>query len=315
MVVYRFGGDGPWTAVLFVAMWAFLSFFSMASGALSIAAAAGLLFVRRICGVERNGSSLLLAIVLLVAFVVAVAFTPELPLHAGLKAKNLPDFMVALLRATGGGILYIPLIVFMIRVLREPPPVHDRSWFVFSLGLWVFGQIFAISYGRAQGILSSRYLDLFAIGILLNAYCLMVLFQQQWCMRFTKPGIIIWIFLVMTGLGLFVPGIMRDIAEKKAVTQRNQDNVYGYLATGDSAWIQKQPYRDIPYPDVIRLKSLLDSPIIAGILTPSVNGHNSNSGIGFYTDKSRKNISVVGSMLFFYGIGIFLFNFFRKIIL
>ena len=309
--VHRFG-SGHWLKLILVATFVFLSFFSMASGALAIAAAAGLLVFRWVCGVDRRPFSLLLAGVLVAAFFAAVVFTPVISGNTGLKAKNLIDFFLALLQPTGGVILYIPLCVFMVRHLQKRPHAQDRSWFVFSLGLWVFGQIFAIAYGRANGILSSRYLDLFAVGILLNAYCLMVLIRQECCLKFMKPFFWVWMFLVVSCLGLFTPGIMKQIAEKKEVTQRNQENVYGYLATGNNTFLQKEPKTEIPYPHAIRLKSLLDNPVITGILTPVVNGHNSNMGLGFYTKRSRKVMSIVGSIMFFYGIACFLFDTLRK---
>ena len=309
--VYRFDGAN-WVRFILIAVLAFLSFFSVASGALSLAAAAGLLLVRWITGVDRKISSLILVGILLVAFAVAVAYTPVLPHHADLKAKNLGDFTIALWRASFGGVLYIPLIVFMVRQLINRPPANDQSWFIFSLGLWIFGQIFAISYGRAIGVLSSRYLDLFTIGILLNAYCLMLLYQQQYHMRIVKPALFLWMFIVVTTLGVITPRIMKDIAEKKAASQRYQDNVYGYLVAGDNTFLQKEPHTEIPYPHALRLKSLLDNPVIAGILTPAVNGHNSNRGLLFYTERSRKVMSVVGSIMFFYGIALFLFDTLRK---
>lgn len=310
--VHLSGIDLQWPRFILVAILAFLSFFSMASGAFSIAAAGTMLLVRRICGVDRKRSSLFLAFLLLLAFAAAVVSTPVLPAHAGLKAKNPVDFALAFLQPTGGVVLYVPLFVFMVRQIKEPPPVGDRSWFVFSLGLWVFGQILAIAYGRAHGVLASRYLDLFAVGILLNAYCLMVLFRQEYCPRFIKPILPIWFFLVVSCLGLFAPTVMKEIAEKKEVTMRNQENVCGYLVTGNVAFIQKEPYSELPYPDVVRLKSLLDNPSISGILTPAVNGRNSNKGLLFYTGRSRKTMSVVGSMLFFYGLFLFMLESFKK---
>ncbi|NTV92093.1 MAG: hypothetical protein HGA72_02080 [Chlorobiaceae bacterium] len=293
-----------WIAVVVLA--AFLSVFSMASGALSIAAAAGLLFVRWLAGIDRKAPSFLLFFALLVAFVLAVKSTPVISYHAGLRAQDPLEFTIAVVSATGGGILYLPIAIFMFRQLIRPPSADSHSWFIFSLGLWMFGQILAIAYGRGDGILASRYLDLFAVGILLNAYCLMLLINEGIRPVLARNCTVFWMLLVITGLGAFTPKIMRDIEEKKMVTIRNQENVNGYLMTGNVAFLQKDAYSEIPYPDSAKLKSLLDNPTIAGILTPAVNNHNTNRGLKLYTDKSRKKLMLAGSLLLFYGAGLLL---------
>jgi len=303
--VHRFeSAPLKWLAV--VALAAFLSFFSMASGALSIAAAAGLLFVRWLAGIDRKAPSAVLSVMLLVAFVLAVTSTPVIAHHAGLKAQDPLEFTIAVVAATGGGILYLPLAVFMFRQLIRPPSAGSHSWFIFSLGLWMFGQILAIAYGRGDEILTSRYLDLFAVGILLNAYCLMILIHEGLRPVLARNCTVFWMFLVITGLGAFTPRIIREIEDKKMVTIRNQENVNGYLMTGNVAFLQKAPYSEIPYPDAARLKSLLDNPTIAGILTPAVNNHNTNRGLKLYTDKSRKKLMLAGSLMLFYGAGLLL---------
>jgi hypothetical protein len=298
--------SAPAKWIWFVMLAAFLSFCSMASGALSIAAAAGLLMVRRLAGVERKPSSLLLTAVLACAFIAAVAATPALPGHATLKAKDLQEFTLAVLIATGGGILYLPLAVFMFRVLIRRSPAQDHSWFVFSLGLWIFGQICALAYGRGNAIIASRYLDLFAVGFLLNFYCLTIQLQEGSSSSLAWKGIAVWTFLVMTGLGVFAPETVKQINDKRVVTLRHQDNVNGYLMTGNAAFLQKAPYSEIPYPDAARLQLLLDKPAIAGILTPEVNGHNTNRGMRLYTGKSRKKLMLAGSLMFFSGLGLLL---------
>jgi len=298
-----------WFPVLFFS--ALLSYFSLASGALTIAAGIGTLVIRWLCGIQRTRATLLLIILLSFAFVTAIYFTPVMPHHAALKAKSLPDFVIAIVRATGGGLLYIPVALFLIRHFQNSRSATTHSWFVLALCLWMTGQIFAVAYGRSSGILSSRYLDLFAIGILLNGYCLFLMLQEEVSGKFFNSALL-WFALVIGGLGFFFPSIIKNIESKKAACLRNEDNVRGYLATGDPAFLQKAPYEEIPYPDATRLKSLLDQKAISSILTPVVNSNNTRKGFGFYTDKSRKKMSVAGSMLLFYGISFFLFNTLKK---
>ena len=302
--VTRFGtGSKLWLPVIVFA--AFMSFFSLASGALTILAGAGTLAIRWLIGIQRTRPTALLIIVLSAAFTVAFYFTPVIPYHAGLKAKSLFDLFSAILLATGRGVLYIPVLIFMIRQLQKKPSADDHSWFVFSLCLWIAGQILAVAYGRSSGILSSRYLDLFAIGFLLNGYCLLVMLQEAGRSRFLKSCVLVWVFLLTYGTSLFIPAMTEDIGKKKAVCLRNEENVKAYLTTGNYACLQKTPYEEIPYPDAARLKSLLDNKTISSILTPAVNSNNTREGLGFYTDKSRKELYVLGCILMFWGVAFF----------
>ena len=302
--VTRFGtGSKLWLPI--ITFTAFMSFFSLASGALTIAAGAGTLAIRWLIGIQRTRSTTLLIILLSAAFVTALYFTPVVPHHAGLKAKSLLDLIIAILRATGGGILYLPLVIFMIRQFQKKPAIDDHSWFVFSLCLWIGGQILAVAYGRSGLILSSRYLDLFAIGFLLNGYCILIMLQEAGSGKFLKKSALVWVFLLTGGIGFFIPAMTEDIGKKKAVCLRNVENVKTYLTTGNYAWLQKTPYEEIPYPDAARLKSLLDNKSISSILTPAVNSNNTREGLGFYTEKSRKVFFVIGSILMFWGVAFF----------
>ena len=301
--VTRFGmGSKLWLPV--IVFTAILSFFSLASGALTIAAGVGTLVTRWLCGIQRTRSTFLLILLLIAAFAIALYFTPVVPHHAGLKAKSLLDLTIAILSATGGGVLYIPVAVFMIRQFQKKPSAFDHSWFVFALCLWVVGQIIAIAYGRSTGVLSSRYLDLFAIGLLLNGYCLLLMLQEAVSGKLLKNSALLWLFLVVGGIGFFIPSIAKEIGEKKAACLRYEDNVRGYLETGEITFLTKAPYEEIPYPDAMRLKSFLDNKTISSILTPAVNGNNIREGLGLYKDNSRKIFFVIGSILMCWGIAL-----------
>jgi len=301
--VTRFGtGSQLWLPV--IAFTAIMSFFSLASGALTIAAGVATLVIRWLCGIQRTRSTGFLIILLFAAFVIALYFTPVVPHHAGLKAKSLLDLIIAILCATGGGLLYIPVVVFMIRQFYRKPSAVDHSWFVFALCLWVVGQIIAIAYGRSSGILSSRYLDLFSIGFLLNGYCLLSMHQDGNNGKFFKNSAFVWLFLVASCIGFFIPSVAEDIIKKKTVCLHYEDNVRGYLKTGNVTFLQKTPYEEIPYPDAVRLKSFLDNKTISSILTPVVNSNNTQEGLGLYTERSKKIFYVIGCILIFWGVSL-----------
>ncbi len=285
---------------------ALLSFFSLASGALTIAAGVGILVIRWICGIQRTRATLLLIILLAMVCATAIYYTPVMPHHAGLKAKSLLDLVIAISRATGSGLLYIPVVLFIIRHVQNNRSATDHSWFIFSLCLWVAGQILAVAYGRSSGILSSRYLDLLAIGILLNGYCLLFVLQGEVTGKLLINSALVWFVLVVGGLGYFLPLMIKDIESKKAACLRNEVNIRGYLATGDSTFLQKAPYEEIPYPNAVRLKYFLDNATISSLLTPVVNSKNTRKGLGFYEEKSRKNMYGIGAILLFTGMGLFM---------
>jgi hypothetical protein len=298
-----------------IAFSAVFSFFSLASGALTIAAGVGTLVIRWLCGIQRTRATLLLIISLSLACATAIYCTPVMPHHAALKAKSLLDLVIAILRATGGGLLYFPVVLFLIKHFQKIRSAKGHTWLVLALCLWVTGQIFALAYGRSSGILSSRYLDLFAIGILLNGYCLLFMLQEEVTGKLSRNSALVWFVLVAAGLGFFSPSMIKDIESKKAVCIRNEDNVRGYLATGDYTFLQKAPYDEIPYPDAVRLKSLLDNKTINSILTPVINSNNTRKGLGFYREQSRKVLYIIGSILLFTGIGLFMVELIKSYLL
>ncbi|MEI7707647.1 MAG: hypothetical protein WCI90_05200 [Chlorobium sp.] len=220
----------------------FMSFFSLASGILTIAAGIGTLMIRWICGIERTRWTAVLIIVLAIFLFTGLYFTSAKP-----ETKSLLDFTIALSFATGGGLLYTPVVLFMIRQLQKKPSTDDYSWFVFSLSLWVLAQIFATAFSRGSGILTSRYLDILSIGILLNGYCILFMLQKYGNSRRFKKIAIIWFLLIIGGLVGIIPSTLRSLENKYAVSIRQKNNVNGYLASGDYTFLQKKPHLSTSY--------------------------------------------------------------------
>jgi len=213
-----------------------MSFFSLASGILTIAAGIGTLMIRWICGIERTRWTAALIIVLAVVFFTGLYFT-----HAKPESTSFFDFFIALIFATGGGLLYAPVVLFMIRHVQDKRTVTDYSWFVFALSLWVLLQILATAFSRGSGILTSRYLDILSVGILLNGYCLLFMLQEYGNSWRWKRIANIWFLLIAVGLVGIIPSTLRSLENKKAVSLRQKNNVNSYLTTGDYAFLQKQP--------------------------------------------------------------------------
>lgn len=187
---------------IIIAFSALLSCLSLASGVLTLATGIVFLAVQWFTGVRRDKISAAVMVAFLLLLVVAIYYTPTIYGHAHFKSKNLFDFVIALLRITGGFLLYISSVLFLLKQLRKPPVSKDPSWFLFSLSLWVFSQIIILCYGRAHGVLDSRYFDIYAIGFAVNFASLLVL-RKEGSSRLSKPAMQVWIVFFFLGLAFF----------------------------------------------------------------------------------------------------------------
>jgi hypothetical protein len=253
---------------------AVLSFFSLASGALTIATGIGVLGVQWIMGVQRNKTIMCLMLLLLTLFMAAVVLTPTVSGHAVLKAKSFLEYVDAVLQALSwpskpifGIFMYMPMLVFMVWQLSHRSTSQYTTWFVFAICLWVIGQILSMGYGRAVGILSSRYLDVFSVGLITNLVCILILRNvcKTW-ENFVKYFFICWLLFVMHGFSKIIPGIMSDLQSKRYISGEQEKYVKSYLASGDFSHLANKPSLHIPYPNAGRLKTLLDNKIIKAFL-------------------------------------------------
>ena len=129
------------------------------------------------------------------------------------------------------------------------------------------GQSVSVSYGRAVGILSPRYLDLFSVGLIVNFVCILLLKEHcQKLTKFFKYFLIVWLLLVVNGFTKIAPAIILDLQEKQYTGREQEKNVRQYLTSGDFSHLDNKPFLHIPYPRADRLKSLLDNKIIQAFL-------------------------------------------------
>ena len=103
-------------------------------------------------------------------------------------------------------LIYAPACLMSIEVIRQRPPLSDRRWLLVALVGWVGLQAVTIAYGRAAGTTGSRYLDIFAVGLLLNAACLLYLVNTHPALRLqqrlTIGAIAVWLLPVLVGTAL-----------------------------------------------------------------------------------------------------------------
>src|SRR6266581_4234769 len=211
--IVQYGLSGRLRFLVAIISCAVLSFFSLASGTLTIAAGIGVLGTQRMRGVQRNKTAIGLLLFLFTSFIVAVALTPTISEHAVLKAKSFVSYIPAVWKAMAwpvkpvfGIFMYMPMLVFMVWQLCNRTISRRMPWFVFAMCLWVIGQILSIGYGRAVGVLSSRYLDVFSIGLIVNFVCILILRDACKALaNFFKYFFIFWLLLVMNGFARMIP--------------------------------------------------------------------------------------------------------------
>jgi len=266
-----------WWAGVVCAMFAFLS---MASGICAPAAAAIVSLLFYAMGLRRTHKQLIAAAILAGLAAIGIALSPSLPHHAALKAASFPQFLHALAAILGWPIssfavliVNLPALVFVGVMLWKRPPANSRNWFLLALVVWTLGQAVTIAYGRAVGNRSSRYLDLFAIGILVNFVCSIANAQGSVGKRYswTIPGVAVWASIVLISLGMYAGRhIPADLSAKRDTGLAQEINTRAYLATGDFKHLEDKPYLHVPYPDSKRLASILASPDIRAILPANI---------------------------------------------
>jgi hypothetical protein len=265
-----------------------MSYFAMASGALTLAAAAALTLVQLIAarrtGVREWAGLAGLAVVALVmildvpAPVAAGAGSIEQAFAAAVKGASWP--LAAHHWSTGaetiGAVLVqAPLIVMAVRLLRQRPDMSDRRWLLLGLGLWIALQLVAIAHSRGAAVTAPRYLDLIVFGLLVNGACAFVLAQEsQRSREFLAIGALgCWLIAVLYGGGQkalsFLPA---QLAEYAAAEQIRTDNLKAYLATGDFAHLRDKPPFHTPSAGPDHVAAMVSDPALRAVLPPSLFG-------------------------------------------
>ncbi|AMM24211.1 hypothetical protein AX767_07490 [Variovorax sp. PAMC 28711] len=271
---------------------AVMAYFSLASGVFALAAASVILLLRFIF-VSRDKQELAGALLLLVLFMAGVLTTPVLELHAQLKASDAKHFFKALnlvlawpfqispeaLKAAANEwpslmewllvtARNLPALVLVCCVIWKRPARSNPVWFLVALTVWFGGQAVAVAYGRSNDALSSRYLDLHAMGVLVNFAALVAIctMSQRWLRIIAVIGGCCWILATVSALADAADELPTILDGKRYTTSVQESNVKTYLIDKDSAKFRALPFLRLPYPDADRLAGLLDSPDIRRFL-------------------------------------------------
>ncbi len=261
---------------------AVFAFLSLASGIFALAASAVINGIFYFAGLRKTRKQLICIIVLIALTAVEFFLTPTLPYHEPLKAASFTQFYHALAGTLGWPISSnliavlarnLPALILTVILIRKRPPLADSRWFLLALIVWSVGQSVSIADGRAVGNLSSRYLDLFAIGILVNFACFISLVQSNPPKRakWLAAGVSIWVALIFISLGSFAKNyVWKDLDFKHSCSLQEEMNTRNYLATGDFGYLKDKPFLYIPYPDPQRLAQFLNWPEIRKILPDNI---------------------------------------------
>lgn len=281
-------GKGWWGGVAI----AFLAYFSFATGVFALAAAAVTLLIRFVVISHKKSREVLAAVLLLALFALGVAATPVIAGHSVLKVTSVGQFVHALTYAlawplVGGGVSpewpslgevflsilrNLPWLLLAARMLFKRTLLTHPLWFVFALGVWLAGQAVSVAYGRAADVLSSRYLDLHAFGLLVNFAAVLAGVSAASPSRRTvwRWGAFAWVacmVVTLSYLGTKQPAVLKA---KRASSLVQETQVQRYLATHDIATFRAARLFELPYPDANRLASLLDSPLLQSILPGNI---------------------------------------------
>jgi hypothetical protein len=273
-----------WIAGLAVGLLAYLT---MASGAVTLLAAAAVAFAQVAAG-SRRGRRELAAIGLQV--VLALALVLDAAMHsapAGARSISAALTGIALMAGwpataaplpvpmafVAAVLIQAPLLWLLVTLLIARAQLADRRWLPVALGLWVGTQIVVIALGRSGSlVLASRYLDILAVGVIANAACLFALLQRANGRALGAAAAALWLLAVVLGGAKGSTTIAGDVAARRASNVTQMENLRGYFVSGDFARLKSIPHFGLPFPVAEPLRGVLDDGAIRKILPEALLG-------------------------------------------
>lgn len=254
-----------------------LAVFCMASGFLAAAASLAVLayrLLRERRWTLQQGISAGFCLLLCLA---GWALKTDAPAHDYLKAEGLGMLLhnILVLSSWPSQQLFpwslfvvVPTLLGVVLILRQKT-LSKMDAVLLGFLVWVALQLTAISYSRGnQGVfLSSRYLDLVLINVILSFLFLLTKFTGR--LRLALAAL--WLPLVLSGLWTETQRRWAgEIAGYIRCRQQEEINVSNYLRTNDPSHLRDKPFQEIPYPDAEALIQRLSHQSIRDILPASV---------------------------------------------
>lgn len=218
-------------------------------------------------------------LVLVITSITGYFLIPQIPVHQVYRAQNLSQLIYAL-----GYILSWPIgdhqfpafllwtpALFMILLLTIRKSLTRADVLMTGCFVWSFIQCCAIAYGRGQELtmVSSRYTELFSLGLISNAWFVIRFAEQKGNNLFRYFPAVVFSFVFFYGHLTRINEDMNEIHKIHDYSLLQTRNVCMYLKTNDKTFLDKKGF-EIPFPNPVRLKELLDKPSIRKILPDQV---------------------------------------------
>ena len=190
----------------------------------------------------------------LVWFVIGWLSRTHVPGHDYLRAQSFTDVLVAAASIFTWPVqswlpfalfFATPLAWFVLPKLRSPSrDGFDRTFI--GLAVWFVGIALTIAIYRNQGgPLSSRYLDQFAIGLVLQGVSLALIAHSRWRTAFLT----LWVAVLALNFTTDVQQTWSNVLQRRAPDLARQEaNVRAYFATQDPAHLLDKSVSEIPHP-------------------------------------------------------------------
>jgi hypothetical protein len=262
-----------------------LACLSLGSGGLAGFAVAGWLGVKFLLQAElrrRRGNWATLTAALAVGALGFALYTPaEAESLASFRAPTAAGFLSSFALHLGWPHTASPLLAVLsyapmgtLLWLRNRRCGGDRSDdaddFLFPLGIWVALQAVALAWSRNHAMSSviSRYMDLLALGALVDFCCLFrIAALVRWSRRATVACGVAWSLIALAGL---VPLIQRnfrlDLPSLRQIHRIQAAAVRQFLITDRIADLGGKPVFGLPPADLDLLAGLLRDPLIQNAL-------------------------------------------------
>ena len=266
-------------AIFIVVVLSIFAALTMASGVLTPVAAAFTYIIacHRLPG--RRWPAYAGSMVLLALAVFAYTRMPVIPQHQAMRAQSLLDLLDASSHVLGWPIIgyhwaalwiWLPGLVGLgMLVFRRTGTRTDIAMAGFYA--WSAAQGLAIAFGRGHGLidLSSRYSELLVPGLFANAWFALRLVGWMPRPTWLRAAVLVvmagFVATFLGGLGVRTKDDWRAMQGRHDATELQSRNAMHYLNTGAPAALDVA-FFELPYPNVDRLRTLLDDPTIRSLL-------------------------------------------------
>lgn len=269
--------------------------FTMASGLFGAVAAGGVLTLR--LAVLRNLRPLRACVTIALLAAIAVTSYLAIPHISGLEWMKAQDAATWLQRfvfhlgwplAGDSWFAWIPIwapsVIAAYRLLRHRE-ADARDLCALGLGAWTVMQVAAIAYAR--DVLSDRYFDTLALGLVANLCLALRLFERYNFVATSAPlqrvasaaPLALLLLAWATGLGRSFNEDVQAAARRSTLSTLQTANVRQFVATGDRSALDDRMRLHIPYPSADRLAGLLLDPTLRGTLPAIVRTQAERGGL------------------------------------